>query len=130
MAKTPLGNFEYLVLHVVRSMNEQREPAYGIGIANKLLSLNVNPCAQAQVYSRIYLLKNKGYLVSYVEDAPRSLRGGKRRTLYAITEAGVAAEKEGTLARKGIFAVTRKLANRQSFGAQATFVPMANDGRD
>jgi len=86
MAKEYVGEFEELILTLVGALQED---AYGAAIAAEIetrMSRNVNLSA---VHTTLYRLQDKGYIKSAFGGATKE-RGGRRKRIYAITNAGVA----------------------------------------
>lgn len=86
MAKEFLGEFEELVLTLVAALQED---AYGAAIADEIesrMKRNVNLSA---VHVTLYRLEDKGYLKSGLGGGTTE-RGGRRKRIYTITNAGLA----------------------------------------
>ena len=86
MPKEYLGEFEELVLTMVAALQED---AYGAAITEEIetrLKRDVNLSA---VHVTLYRLEDKGYLKSRMGGGT-SERGGRRKRLYSITNAGMA----------------------------------------
>ncbi|MGE0770511.1 MAG: PadR family transcriptional regulator [Cyclobacteriaceae bacterium] len=86
MAKEYLGEFEELVLILVGALQED---AYGASIADEIekrLRRNVNLSA---VHVTLYRLEDKGLVKSKMGGATNE-RGGRRKRIYSITNAGLA----------------------------------------
>lgn len=86
MAKEYLGEFEELVLILVAALGED---AYGAIIAEKIeirLKRDVNLSA---VHVTLYRLEDKGLIKSTFGGATKQ-RGGRRKRIYTITNAGLA----------------------------------------
>lgn len=89
MSKEYLGEFEELVLTLVGALQED---AYGAAIAGEIearLKRNVNLSA---VHVTLYRLEDKGYIKSKFGGATNE-RGGRRKRIYTITNAGMATLK-------------------------------------
>ncbi|NJM25017.1 MAG: PadR family transcriptional regulator [Bacteroidia bacterium] len=89
MSKEYLGEFEELVLTLVGALQED---AYGAAIADEIetrLKRNVNLSA---VHVTLYRLEDKGYIKSKFGGATNE-RGGRRKRIYTITNAGMATLK-------------------------------------
>lgn len=86
MPKEFLGDFEEMVLTMVGVLQEE---AYGAVIASELdkrLKRRINLSA---VHVTLYRLEDKGYLKSMVGGATAE-RGGRRKRIYSLTNAGLA----------------------------------------
>ena len=86
MSKEFLGEFEELVLTVVGILQEE---AYGNAIVTEIkqrVSRDVNLSA---VHVTLYRLEDKGYVKSKMGGATNS-RGGRRKRIFQITNAGLA----------------------------------------
>ncbi len=86
MAKEYLGEFEELVLILVAALGED---AYGAIIAEEIeirLKRDVNLSA---VHVTLYRLEDKGLIKSTFGGATKQ-RGGRRKRIYTITNAGLA----------------------------------------
>jgi PadR family transcriptional regulator PadR len=86
MAKEYLGEFEELILTLVAALQED---AYGAAIAEEIetkLSREVNLSA---VHVTLYRLEDKGYIKSTLGGGTKE-RGGRRKRIFTITNAGMA----------------------------------------
>lgn len=86
MAKDYLGEFEELVLTMVGILQEE---AYGNAIVSEIkdrLGREVNLSA---VHVTLYRLEDKGYLKSSMGGSTNS-RGGRRKRIFRVTNAGLA----------------------------------------
>lgn len=86
MAKEYLGEFEELILTMVAALQED---AYGAAIADEIetkLKRDVNLSA---VHVTLYRLEDKGYIKSSLGGGTKE-RGGRRKRIFAITNAGMA----------------------------------------
>jgi PadR family transcriptional regulator PadR len=86
MAKEFLGEFEELVLTLVAALQED---AYGAAIADEIevkLKRDVNLSA---VHVTLYRLEDKGYIKSSLGGGTKE-RGGRRKRIFTITNAGMA----------------------------------------
>lgn len=85
MSKGYLGEFEELVLTMVGILQEE---AYGNTIVNEIrgrLGRKVNLSA---VHVTLYRLEDKGYVKSRMGGAT-NVRGGRRKRIFTITNAGL-----------------------------------------
>src|SRR6267378_580071 len=86
MTKDHLGELEELILTVVGILQNE---AYGNAIV-KEIKVQVNrKVSLAGVHVTLYRLEDKGYVRSHVGGATK-LRGGKRKRMFTITNAGLA----------------------------------------
>ena len=86
MGKEYLGEFEELVLTMVGILGDE---AYGNTIVTEIkqrLGREVNLSA---VHVTLYRLEDKGHVKSYMGGATNS-RGGRRKRIFTITNAGLA----------------------------------------
>jgi PadR family transcriptional regulator PadR len=86
MAKEYLGEFEELILTLVAALQED---AYGAAIADEIetkLKRDVNLSA---VHVTLYRLEDKGYIKSTLGGGTKE-RGGRRKRIFTITNAGMA----------------------------------------
>ena len=86
MAKEYLGEFEELILTMVAALQED---AYGAAISDEIecrLKREVNLSA---VHVTLYRLEDKGYIKSSMGGGTNE-RGGRRKRIYTITNAGMA----------------------------------------
>jgi len=86
MGKEYLGEFEELVLTMVGILGEE---AYGNAIVNEIkerLGREVNLSA---VHVTLYRLEDKGHVKSQMGGATNA-RGGRRKRIFTITNAGLA----------------------------------------
>ncbi len=89
MGKEFLGEFEELVLTMVAALQED---AYGAAITDEIetrLKRDVNLSA---VHVTLYRLEDKGYLKSKLGGETKE-RGGRRKRIYSVTNAGFATLK-------------------------------------
>ena len=95
-----LGQLELMVLlAVVRPTNE----AYGVQISRDIAEKSGREVALASVYAALERLERKGFVKSSLGQ-PSAERGGKARTYFKATAAGVkeAREAHGTLMRLSV----------------------------
>ena len=84
MKGTYLGEFEELVMLSVGVLHPQ---GYGVGIKNHIEKLTNRKVTLSTVHASLHRLQNKGFLKSEFGEATRE-RGGKRKKIFTITEAG------------------------------------------
>jgi DNA-binding PadR family transcriptional regulator len=92
-----LGQLELMVLLAVMRPGGD---AYGVLIARDIVDKSGREIALASVYAALERLERKGYLVSSLGE-PTAERGGKARTYFKATTAGIreAREAHATLLR-------------------------------
>ncbi|HEU5148046.1 MAG TPA: helix-turn-helix transcriptional regulator [Chryseosolibacter sp.] len=105
MAKEFLGEFEELILTMVAALQED---AYGAAIANELESRFKREVTLSAVHVTLYRLEDKGYLKSSVGGAT-SERGGRRKRMFRITNAGMAMLKAMKETRLEIWSMVPQL---------------------
>ena len=86
-SKSPLGDFEQLVLFGVMRLEEG---AYGAAIRQEIHSRSGRDVSINAVYTTLDRLESKGLLKSWVGE-PTAQRGGRRRKFYALRPTGVTA---------------------------------------
>lgn len=84
MRKTILGELEELVLLVVAASPEE---AYGVTVCEQLQVETGRSFSISAVHTTLYRLEEKGFLSSQVGGATAE-RGGRRKRLFVLTEAG------------------------------------------
>jgi PadR family transcriptional regulator PadR len=86
MRKEFLNDFEELILTLVAAL---RENAYGAAITIEIESWLGRKVTLSAVHVILYRLQDKGYIKSMVGGATNE-RGGRRKRIYSITNAGLA----------------------------------------
>lgn len=86
MIKGYLGEFEELVLTMVGILQED---AYGNAIVNEIKERVGREVSLSAVHVTLYRLEDKGYVKSGMGGATNA-RGGRRKRIFTITNAGVA----------------------------------------
>jgi len=86
MRKEYLGEFEELVLTIVAVLQDD---AYGIRIVNEIKERVGRHVNLSAVHVTLYRLEDKGYVKSHMGGAT-SERGGRRKRIFTITNAGLA----------------------------------------
>ena len=89
-SKSPLGDFEQLVLFGVMRLEEG---AYGAAIRQEIHSRSGRDVSINAVYTTLDRLESKGLLKSWVGE-PTAQRGGRRRKFYGLRPAGVTALRQ------------------------------------
>ena len=111
MAKDYLGEFEELVLILVGGLQED---AYGACIADEIekrLRRNVKLSA---VHVTLYRLEDKGFIRSKMGGATNE-RGGRRKRIYTITNAGLATLRAMKEARMDLWKLVPQLKMEGAF---------------
>ncbi|HEX8059473.1 MAG TPA: PadR family transcriptional regulator [Cyclobacteriaceae bacterium] len=86
MAKEFLGEFEELVLTMVGILQEE---AYGNAIVTGIKQQVGRDVNLSAVHVTLYRLEDKGYVKSNMGGATNS-RGGRRKRIFRVTNAGIA----------------------------------------
>ena len=86
MGKEYLGEFEELVLTMVGILQED---AYGNAIVNEIYERVGRHVNLSAVHVTLYRLEDKGYVKSAMGGAT-SARGGRRKRIFRVTNAGLA----------------------------------------
>jgi len=86
MAKEYLGEFEELVLTMVGILGED---AYGNAIVTEIKDRIGRDVNLSAVHITLYRLEDKGHVKSLMGGATK-LRGGRRKRIFTITNAGLA----------------------------------------
>jgi len=86
MNKTYLGEFEELVLTMVGILQEE---AYGNAIVEEIKNRVARDVNLSAVHVTLYRLEDKGYVKSKMGGATNE-RGGRRKRIFTITNAGLA----------------------------------------
>jgi DNA-binding PadR family transcriptional regulator len=86
MSKEYLGEFEELILTMVAVLQED---AYGAAISDEIESRLKRDVNLSAVHVTLYRLEDKGYLKSGLGGGTAE-RGGRRKRIYTITNAGLA----------------------------------------
>ncbi len=85
-----LGEFEHLVLLAAIKLGEE---AYGVSITRTLSEQMGKEVSQAATYLTLKRLEEKGWLKSK-DGVPSTIRGGRAKRTYQITESGMSKVKE------------------------------------
>ena len=86
MSKEYLGEFEELVLTMVGILQEE---AYGNSVVNEIRTRLGRESNLSAVHVTLYRLEDKGYVKSNMGGATNA-RGGRRKRIFTITNAGLA----------------------------------------
>lgn len=84
------GEFELLVLLAVRRLDDD---AYGVSVLQELEDRTSRTLTLGTIYKTLSRLVAKGFLDTQVA-APTGERGGRRKKLYALTDAGLEAAQK------------------------------------
>lgn len=105
MAKEYLGEFEELILTLVAAL---REDAYGAAIAEEIETRMKRDVNLSAVHVTLYRLEDKGFLKSSLGGGTNE-RGGRRKRIYTITNAGLAMLKVMKEARVDLWKLVPQL---------------------
>jgi len=108
MGKEYLGEFEELVLTIVGILGEE---AYGNGIVTEIGERVGRKVNLSAVHVTLYRLEDKGLVKSKMGGATQT-RGGRRKRIFAITNAGLAMLRSTKEARQELW----KLIPRLNYG--------------
>jgi DNA-binding PadR family transcriptional regulator len=86
MAKDYLGEFEELILTLVAAL---QDGAYGAAITGEIETKFSREVNLSAVHVTLYRLEDKGYIKSKMGGGT-SERGGRRKRIFTITNAGMA----------------------------------------
>ncbi|MBL7844653.1 MAG: helix-turn-helix transcriptional regulator [Cyclobacteriaceae bacterium] len=105
MGKEYLGEFEELVLTMVGILGEE---AYGNAIVQEIKERLGREANLSAVHVTLYRLEDKGHVKSRMGGAS-STRGGRRKRIFTITNAGVAMLKVMKEARTDLWKLVPQL---------------------
>jgi PadR family transcriptional regulator, regulatory protein PadR len=105
MSKEYLGEFEELVLTMVGVLQEE---AYGNAIVNEIKDRLGRDSNLSAVHVTLYRLEDKGLVKSSMGGAT-STRGGRRKRIFSITNAGLAMLKSMKEARVDLWKLIPRL---------------------
>lgn len=105
MKKEYLGEFEELVLTMVGILQEE---AYGNAIVNEIKDRLGRESNLSAVHVTLYRLEDKGYVKSSMGGATNA-RGGRRKRIFTITNAGLAMLKSMKEARVDLWRLIPQL---------------------
>ncbi|MEQ8532564.1 MAG: PadR family transcriptional regulator [Imperialibacter sp.] len=108
MGKSYIGEFEELVLTIVAILQEE---AYGNAIVTEIKSKVGREVNLSAVHVTLYRLEDKGYVKSDMGGATNE-RGGRRKRIFTITNAGLAILKDMKESRMDLW----KLIPQLNFG--------------
>jgi DNA-binding PadR family transcriptional regulator len=107
MIKGYLGEFEELVLTMVGILQED---AYGNAIVNEIKERVGREVSLSAVHVTLYRLEDKGYVKSGMGGATNA-RGGRRKRIFTITNAGVAMLRAKKEQQVGLWKLVPQLRN-------------------
>jgi PadR family transcriptional regulator PadR len=99
MKGSQLGEFEELVLLSVGILNGE---AYGINVLDTISEQTGRKVTVSTVHTAMYRLEKKGFVDSYYGGASAT-RGGRKKRLYKITQAGVKVLAEAKAQREAMW---------------------------
>lgn len=105
MAKDFLGEFEELVLTMVGILGED---AYGNAIVNEIKDRVGRDTNLSAVHVTLYRLEDKGLVKSKMGGATNT-RGGRRKRIFSITNAGISTLKAMKEARTELWKLMPRL---------------------
>lgn len=105
MSKEYLGEFEELVLTMVGVLQEE---AYGNAIVNEIKDRMGRDSNLSAVHVTLYRLEDKGLVKSSMGGATNT-RGGRRKRIFSITNAGLAMLKSMKEARVDLWKLIPQL---------------------
>lgn len=109
MSKSYIGEFEELILTIVAILQEE---AYGNAIVGEIKSKVNREVNLSAVHVTLYRLEDKGYVKSDMGGATNE-RGGRRKRIFTITNAGMAILREMKESRMDLW----KLIPQLNFGS-------------
>lgn len=105
MNKEFLGEFEELVLTMVGILKEE---AYGNAIVNEIRGRIGREVNLSAVHVTLYRLEDKGFVKSSMGGATSS-RGGRRKRIFTVTNAGLAMLRSMKEIRTGLWKLLPQL---------------------
>lgn len=105
MNKEFLGEFEELVLTMVGILQEE---AYGNAIVNEIRERIGREVNLSAVHVTLYRLEDKGFVKSSMGGATSS-RGGRRKRIFTVTNAGLAMLRSMKEIRTGLWKLLPQL---------------------
>ena len=105
MSKEYLGEFEELLLTMVGILQEE---AYGNTIVNEIKSRVGRKVNLSAVHVTLYRLEDKGFLSSRMGGATNA-RGGRRKRIFQVTNAGLEMLKTMKEARQDLWKLIPQL---------------------
>lgn len=105
MGKEYLGEFEELVLTMVGILQDE---AYGNTIVNEIRERVGREVNLSGVHVTLYRLEDKGFVKSRMGGATQ-LRGGRRKRIFSVTNAGLAMLRSMKEVRMGLWKLIPQL---------------------
>ena len=105
MARDFIGEFEELVLTLVAALQED---AYGAAIADEITQRLNREVTLSAVHVTLYRLEDKGFIQSAFGGATNE-RGGRRKRLYRVTNAGLTILRAMKEVRVGLWKMVPQL---------------------
>jgi PadR family transcriptional regulator, regulatory protein PadR len=105
MSKEFLGEFEELVLTMVGILQEE---AYGNAIVNEIRERVGRDVNLSAVHVTLYRLEDKGFVKSLMGGSTSS-RGGRRKRIFTVTNAGLAMLRSMKEIRTGLWKLIPQL---------------------
>jgi len=105
MAKEFLGEFEELILTMVAALQDD---AYGAAIADEIEKKLKREITLSAVHVTLYRLEDKAYIKSRLGGATNE-RGGRRKRIFTVTNAGLAMLKGMQEARLNLWSMVPQL---------------------
>ena len=105
MSREFLGEFEELVLTIAGVLQEE---AYGNAIVAEIQQRVGREASLSAVHSTLYRLEDKGYVKSKMGNAT-SVRGGRRKRIFTVTNAGFAMLREMKESRTNLWKMIPQL---------------------
>src|SRR3954468_733809 len=105
MSRDFLGEFEELVLTMVAILNED---AYGNAIVTEIKQRVGRECNLSAVHVTLYRLEDKGLIKSAMGGATNA-RGGRRKRIFTVTNAGLAMLRSMQTARMDLWKLIPQL---------------------
>ncbi|MCA6078358.1 PadR family transcriptional regulator [Fulvivirga sedimenti] len=90
MSKEFLGEFEEIILTMVAALGDD---AYGAAITDEIELRLKRSVKLSAVHVTLYRLQDKGFLKSHMGGGTNE-RGGRRKRIYTVTDAGMATLQE------------------------------------
>ncbi len=106
MKGTHLGELEELVLLTTAILSDQ---AYTVTIAKEIQSQSNRSITLSTVHTSLHRLEQKGFVESYMGGTTKE-RGGRRKRLYRISQAGFEALNEVKELRNSMWEQVPKLS--------------------
>jgi len=105
MKGTNLGEFEEIVMLTIAAFNDK---AYGVLIKREIEERTNRKVSMGAMYSALGRLEEKGFIVSFWGEATKE-RGGKRKRLFKLTQAGKQALIEAKQIRDELWGISGEL---------------------